>query len=100
MAEHTCSHCGQPGRRLESVSTTAWIDYYRCGTCAQVWSVGRDAKTPAVKVVSSRRSGIGSGYDGGLPWLWPRTTRTPKRRLRLTAQSVGNRYALTPTEPR
>ena len=53
MAEHTCSHCGQPGRRLETVSTTAWVDYYRCGTCAQVWSVGRDAKTPAVKVVSA-----------------------------------------------
>ena len=98
MAEHTCSHCGQPGRRLETVSTTAWIDYYRCGTCAQVWSVGRDGQDAGRQ--GCERSGIGSGYDGGLPWLWPRTTRTPKRRLRLTAQSVGNRFALTPTEPR
>jgi len=51
MAEQTCSHCGQSGRRLEHVSAIAWLDYYRCDRCGEAWFSDGPAKIPAVKIV-------------------------------------------------
>ncbi len=38
MAPNLLWHCGQPGRLLTWVSYNAWVDYFRCETCGQVWS--------------------------------------------------------------
>jgi uncharacterized Zn finger protein len=53
MAEHPCSHCGHPGRRLEYVSDHAWVDYYRCETCGQVWSCEKYPKIGPVRIVAA-----------------------------------------------
>jgi hypothetical protein len=53
MAEHTCSHCDWPGRRLEYVSDHAWVDYYRCDRCHQVWSSEKHPQNVTIRVVAA-----------------------------------------------
>ena len=45
MASPVCSKCQQPSRRLEFVSNNAWVDYFRCETCGQVWACEKGTTT-------------------------------------------------------
>ena len=48
MASPVCSKCQQPSRRLEFVSNNAWVDYFRCETCGQVWACEYPDRAEAV----------------------------------------------------
>ena len=33
-----CQNCQRDGERVEHVSRVAYVDYYRCPSCGQVWT--------------------------------------------------------------
>jgi hypothetical protein len=47
-----CANCGKPGRFLESVSKNAWVDYYRCDACGQLWVYDRGVPNAEPRIVT------------------------------------------------
>ena len=44
MRLRLCPLCGKPGRFLPDSSADAYVEYYRCDTCHEVWC--HDPSTP------------------------------------------------------
>ena len=45
-----CPHCQGLSVWLEDLSLDAYVDYYRCFTCAYVWNVPKDKCEPITEV--------------------------------------------------
>ena len=41
-----CPECQNPGLWLSDLSRNAYVDYYRCFTCAHVWTVPKEQCEP------------------------------------------------------
>jgi hypothetical protein len=39
-----CEHCNHDARLLDDVSEIAWVDYYRCPVCGEVWTAQKDER--------------------------------------------------------
>jgi uncharacterized Zn finger protein len=51
-----CPQCKSLGVWHQSLSEDAYVDYYRCFSCAFVWSVPKDTAEPVSTVSVSERT--------------------------------------------
>ena len=47
-----CPHCNGVGIWFEYLTDAAYVDYYRCFSCANVWTVSRDTSKPTNYVIA------------------------------------------------
>jgi hypothetical protein len=51
MTSIPCPRCqAAAARRLDDLSTAAWVDYFRCEQCGSVWNVPKSGDTPPTAV--------------------------------------------------
>jgi hypothetical protein len=51
MPHRLCPICEQPGRLLIDASQIAYVDYYRCDPCGEVWAYDKnDPKATRKKI--------------------------------------------------
>jgi len=43
-----CPHCDGVGLWVPAIYDAAYVDYYRCFSCANVWTVPKDRPGPAL----------------------------------------------------
>ena len=59
MPHRICPHCGKTGRFLEEITKVAFVEYYRCDACHQVWTHRKhdpDAPPQIVTVQPNQRN--------------------------------------------
>ena len=54
MPHRICPHCSKIGRLLEEITKVAWVEYYRCDTCFQVWTHRKDDPNALPRTVTER----------------------------------------------